>query len=83
SGNSYLFKDEGSGEWPAESDVRYLLEEVRENGALVSCRVRAPDQTTEEFDAAGNLQKIDYPDGDFVTLRYTDGKISTVTDAAG
>ncbi|WP_221177173.1 hypothetical protein, partial [Xanthomonas vasicola] len=30
-----------------------------------------------------NLQKIDYPDGDFVTLRYTDGKISTVTDAAG
>ncbi|CAD0313267.1 RHS repeat protein [Xanthomonas hortorum pv. cynarae] len=83
SGNSYLFKNEGSGKWHAESDVRYALEEVREDGALVNWHVHAPDQTIEEFDAAGNLQKIDYPDGDFVTLRYTEGKISAVTDATG
>ncbi|NIJ75622.1 RHS repeat-associated protein [Xanthomonas campestris] len=83
SGNSYLFKNEGSGKWHAESDVRYVLEEVREDGALVNWHVHAPDQTIEEFDAAGNLQKIDYPDGDFVTLRYTEGKISAVTDATG
>ncbi|WP_245228282.1 DUF6531 domain-containing protein, partial [Xanthomonas bromi] len=83
SGNSYLFKDEGNGEWHAESDVRYLLEEVKVDVALVSWCVHAPDQTTEEFDAAGYLQKIDYPDGDFVTLRYADGKVSTVVDATG
>ncbi|MBB4721720.1 RHS repeat-associated core domain-containing protein [Xanthomonas euvesicatoria] len=83
SGNSYLFKDVGSGEWHAESDVRYVLEEVREDRALVSWHVHAPDQTIEEFDAAGNLQKIDYPDGDFITFRYSEGKVSIATDANG
>ncbi|WP_372168065.1 RHS repeat-associated core domain-containing protein [Xanthomonas axonopodis] len=83
SGNSYLFKDVGSGEWHAESDVRYVLEEVREDGALVSWHVHAPDQTIEEFDAAGNLQKIDYPDGDFITFHHSEGKVSIATDANG
>ncbi|MCC8532895.1 DUF6531 domain-containing protein, partial [Xanthomonas phaseoli] len=83
SGNSYLFKDGGSGEWHAESDVRYVLKEFRESGVLVSWHVQAPDQTIEEFDAAGNLQKIYYPDGDFITLRYSEGKVSIATDANG
>ncbi|KLC00641.1 hypothetical protein TB9_07525 [Xanthomonas perforans] len=63
--------------------MRYVLEAVREDGALVSWHVHAPDQTIEEFDAAGNLQKIDYPDGDFITFRYSEGKVSVATDANG
>ncbi|MCF5934701.1 hypothetical protein L2223_18980 [Xanthomonas perforans] len=29
------------------------------------------------------MQKIDYPDGDFITFRYSEGKVSVATDANG
>lgn len=80
SGNSYFFTKGASG-WVPEADVNYQLTEMSAGGQLAGWKVGLPDGSFESYDATGHLTRIDYLDGDFISLTYEGEKLIRVADS--
>lgn len=78
SGNSYVFKTSGTPSFDAD-----VAERVASDSATGGWKVSTPDNRTEYF-ASGRLNKIEYPDGDVLSLAYdTSNKLTRVSDRKG
>lgn len=82
-GRQLVFK-KVAGLWTGSSEVRMVLRPVLEAGVPLLWELENPaDGSTETYDTQGRLQAIDYLDGYHLTLTYTGGALSTVTDGQG
>ncbi|NIK53934.1 DUF6531 domain-containing protein [Xanthomonas arboricola] len=75
SGNHYRFKKPGT-EWITDADVQDRLTATSENGKT-GWRVKNSRNEQEYYDNSGILIRIEYPDGDVVSLHY-DGNLQLV-----
>lgn len=83
SGNSYGFSGSG-GTWTPAPDVRERLARLLSGTTVIGWRLTTPDDVAEVYDVNGKLQRIEYLDGDVLTiLRDTSGRVSAVTDRKG
>jgi len=83
SGNFYLFKKNTSGNWTPDWDVPHRLSEVIQSSVRVGWKVTLADNSTEHFDNDGVLTRIEWANGDGVSLSYTGGDLSEVADRHG
>jgi RHS repeat-associated protein len=82
SGNSYIFRQVGSA-WTPDADVQETLVSVT-SGTLVEWQVSLPSGEREYYDAAGRLDRVEYPDGELLQLAYDAmGRLSRVTSRSG
>ncbi|KRB08018.1 hypothetical protein ASD86_09475 [Lysobacter sp. Root690] len=82
-GRQLVFKQVG-GLWTASSEVQMVLRPVLEAGVPLMWELEIPgDGSTETYDVQGRLMAIDYLDGYHLTLTYTGGRLSQITDAQG
>lgn len=84
SGNARRFRF-SSGLWAADPDVRERLSPVlNANGATVGWRLDLPESTREYYDKSGWLIRIEYSDGDVLTVtRDASNRVDAVTDRKG
>ncbi len=80
SGNSYPFQQQGD-QGVFASDVAEQITVLTENGQHTGWRVLSTDDTVEYFNAQGLLTRMEFKDGDVLTLSYnTDQQLVQVTD---
>lgn len=80
SGNSYPFQQQGD-QGVFASDVAEQITVLTENGQRTGWRVLSTDDTVEYFNAQGLLTRMEFNDGDVLTLSYnTDQQLVQVTD---
>ncbi|MFJ9544129.1 DUF6531 domain-containing protein [Streptomyces sp. NPDC101225] len=77
-GASVAFAKDSSGAYKAPAPVRYELT-TTSNGY----RVTGADHTSRDFDATGQLSRWSDGAGEGLSFGYADGRLSTITDAAG
>lgn len=84
SGNSYVFRLVGA-DWVPDADISERLVAVTDGGGQVlAWRVTSLDNRVEQFNAAGQLERIEYPDGDIVQLTYdASGRPERISDRRG
>lgn len=82
-GDFYLYR-ETNGIWQGDVDVQQRLsKQVDGTGSTIGWTLTQPDDSVETYDATGNLTRIAWPDGEYVTLAYAYGELVTVTDDKG
>nr|WP_258079515.1 RHS repeat-associated core domain-containing protein [Xanthomonas arboricola] len=80
SGNSYAFTQLGS-EGVFDKDVNERIAILTANGQPSGWRVDTQDDSAEYFDARGKLVRVEYKDGDILTLGYNaDNQLIAVQD---
>ncbi len=82
-GNRYLFRGSGS-TWAPDPDVKERLSAVLVAGQIAEFRLQMPDNTVEVYSATGRLERIEYADGDALTVsRNVAGQVASVADRKG
>lgn len=80
SGNSYPFQQQGD-QGVFASDVAEQITVLTENGQRTGWRVLSTDDTVEYFNAQGLLTRMEFNDGDVLTLSYNaDQQLVQVSD---
>jgi len=80
-GVDYTFTDQ-TGSWESGSNVFITLDHINESFDR-AWKVTLSDGTVEIYDTAGALRSIDRSDGNQITLIYSYGKLSEVTNQTG
>lgn len=82
-GDFYKFT-KTSGVWMSDLDVQEELTELKDSsGATIGWTLLLTDDSVESYDVNGVLTRIDWPDGQYVTLTYASGLLASVTDQQG
>ncbi|MBB3759885.1 RHS repeat-associated core domain-containing protein [Xanthomonas arboricola] len=83
SGNQYIFHKSGTS-WLADADVKEQLFERTQDGVFIGWTLVDTLDCRENYNPAGWLESIEYPDGDVVQLSYDyNGTLKRVVDRRG
>ncbi len=82
-GNSYTFRQAGAA-WIPDADVSERLEPIMSGTSTVGWRVTTTANEVELYSTQGRLDRIEYPDGDFLVISYnSSAQPVTVSDRNG
>ena len=79
---SFTF-DAAQNKWVAAPNMTDQLIELTSGGQRTGWRYITSNDTTEEYDTNGLLQKITEQNGYFINLHYTNNELDQITDALG
>ncbi|WP_190276429.1 RHS repeat-associated core domain-containing protein [Xanthomonas citri] len=83
SGNQYIFRKAGT-KWIADADVKEQLFDRMQDGVSIGWTLVDTQDRKENYNPAGWLESIEYPDGDVVRLSYDEnGALEEAIDRRG
>ncbi|WP_372353537.1 RHS repeat-associated core domain-containing protein [Xanthomonas axonopodis pv. maculifoliigardeniae] len=83
SGNQYIFRKSGT-QWVVDADVKEQLFERTQDGAFIGWALVDTRDRRENYNPAGWLESIEFPDGDVVQLSYDgNGALEKALDRRG
>ena len=75
--------DSAQNKWIAASNIMEQLQELTSAGQRTGWRLITDDDSVEDYDATGILQKITQRDGYIISLNYTNGFLTGISDSFG